>query len=218
MDRAKYVKNPASGYLDAPQSIGYGQTISAPHMHSHALEEILPTLIDTSKQEESTELKVLDVGCGSGYLTAAFGRLLDSREGEGAPGPIHPLSKGQVWGIDVLPELVSLSRQNIQKADGDLLDSGTVTIERGNGWEGLPNIGPFHAIHVGAAAETFPKSLMMQLYPHRGVMVIPVGADNSLQNLYRVVRLRENKEFKKEDFQIQNLLAVRYVPLIHPSK
>lgn len=30
LDRAKYVKNNA--YMDAPQSIGYGVTISAPHM------------------------------------------------------------------------------------------------------------------------------------------------------------------------------------------
>lgn len=226
VDRANYVGNPSNGYLDAPQATGYGQTISAPHMHSHALEEIVPTLISLSQKDEITELKVLDVGCGSGYLTVAFGRLFDSgeekddieSEDESLPGPIHTLSKGRVWGIEVVPELVNLSRQNIQKADGDLLDTGTVTIERGNGWDGLPEEGPYHAIHVGAAAETFPKSLMMQLYPDGGVMVIPVGADNSLQNLFKVVRVRENEEFKEEDFEIEHLFAVRYVPLINPSK
>ena len=36
VDRKNYCSyNP---YVDSPQSIGYGATISAPHMHAHALE------------------------------------------------------------------------------------------------------------------------------------------------------------------------------------
>jgi protein-L-isoaspartate(D-aspartate) O-methyltransferase len=230
IDRANYVDNPAVAYMDAPQSIGYDQTISAPHMHSHALEEIVPTLTRISREleqqsqiminsqavgdskpnnDDTDKLKILDVGCGSGYLTSAFGRLVD----RGPNGPIRPLTKGKVWGIDVIPELVALSRRNIMKADSDLIDSGTVTIQKGDGWNGLPEEGPFHAIHVGAAAESFPTALMMQLYPHGGVMVVPVGANYSVQNLYRIERLRDGTEFRQEDFHIQNLLGVRYVSM-----
>ena len=40
VDRANYVYT--TPYRDEPQTIGLGQTISAPHMHAHALEEIYP--------------------------------------------------------------------------------------------------------------------------------------------------------------------------------
>ena len=94
--------------------------------------------------------------------------------------------------------------------------SDTVTIQVGDGWKGLPEHAPFHAIHVGAAAETFPKELMMQLYPKGGIMIIPIGPDGGYQNLYRVERVRDNVKFDEHDFHIRTLLGVRYVPLIHP--
>lgn len=64
-------------------------------------------------------------GCGSGYLTAALGRLVDKR------GPVKPLAKGNVYGIEVIPDLVQLSRKNIMKGDRDLFDSKTVFVGSG---------------------------------------------------------------------------------------
>ena len=54
VDRADFC--PRAPYEDAPQSIGHGATISAPHMHAHALEELLPAIGGGGK--------VLDVGSG----------------------------------------------------------------------------------------------------------------------------------------------------------
>jgi protein-L-isoaspartate(D-aspartate) O-methyltransferase len=209
VDRVNYTDRPSDAYTDAPQTIGCGQTISAPHMHAHALEEMLPTLKEFSKID-GTELNILDVGCGSGYLTAALGRMVDRQHG-----PISPLVKGRVFGIEVFSPLVDLSKENIMKEDGDLFESGTVTVSQGDGWKGLPDHAPYHAIHVGAAAERFPAGLMMQLHPKGGVMVIPVGPDGGMQNLYRVERIRDNDVFREADFSIRTLLGVRYVPLIH---
>jgi len=53
---------------------------------------------------------VLDVGCGSGYLTAAMARMVEP--------------KGRVVGIDIVKPLVSLAKNNIEKADDDLLTKG----------------------------------------------------------------------------------------------
>ena len=81
----------------------------------------------------------------------------------------------------------------------------------------LPGHAPFHAIHVGAAAETFPKALMMQLAVG-GRMVIPVGPDGGYQNLYRVDRINNESSgstnFNEKDYIVKQLLGVRYVPLV----
>ena len=42
VDRGKFVKE--SAYLDMPQPIGFGATISAPHMHAIALQQLADKL------------------------------------------------------------------------------------------------------------------------------------------------------------------------------
>lgn len=69
VDRENYSK--MHPYRDTPQSIGYGATISAPHMHAAALE----LLIDHLTSGE----KALDVGCGTGYLTACMATMLGEK-------------------------------------------------------------------------------------------------------------------------------------------
>lgn len=228
VDRANYIVPgyAESPYFDAPQSIGLGQTISAPHMHAWALEEIVPylrnrkpapgTAIAESKNAEDltgasrSDVKLLDVGCGSGYLTAALGRWL------------HPGSDllgkgmtGKVFGMDIYPHLVQLARSNIMKQDGDLIEQGTVHLQVGDGWKGWPEEAPFDAIHVGAAAHDFPVALMQQLKVG-GVLIIPVGPQGGVQHLYKVERIQESVPWSRQDYVFSKLLGVRYVPLVQP--
>ena len=138
-------------------------------MHAHVLEDILPPLLKAS-QESDKPLSILDVGCGSGYLTAVFGRMV---EGKVKSPDMGALNKGKVFGIDVIPQLVELSRKNINKEDGDLFDSGIVQVMTRDGWKGYPEGAPYNAIHVGAAAETFPRDLMNQM-AKGGVMYVHI--------------------------------------------
>lgn len=190
-------------YVDMPLPIGCEQTISAPHMHAHALEQMLPAL----KKSKADRVTILDVGCGSGYLTAALGRLVDDKNGEPVLG-----KPGKVFGIDVYPELVDGTRRNIEKEDADLLTNGIVEVSVGDGWKGLPDKSPFDAIHVGAAADKFPEQLLMQLRVG-GVLIVPVGVYD--QAIYKVQRLAESSKFREKDFRKQRLFGVRYVPLVH---
>eukprot|EP01126_Amoeba_proteus_P058867 TRINITY_DN7647_c0_g1_i6.p1 TRINITY_DN7647_c0_g1~~TRINITY_DN7647_c0_g1_i6.p1 ORF type:complete len:125 (-),score=21.78 TRINITY_DN7647_c0_g1_i6:597-971(-) len=82
VDRADFCSN--RPYTDCPQDIGYFQTISAPHMHAHSLELLNNHL--------KSGAKVLDVGCGSGILSAMMAILV---------GPA-----GRVIGIDIEPNLL----------------------------------------------------------------------------------------------------------------
>jgi protein-L-isoaspartate(D-aspartate) O-methyltransferase len=72
-------------------------------------------------------------------------------------------SGGQVYGVELIPELVSIAKKNLENADRDLLDRGIVSVVRADGWKGLPNHAPFHFIHVGAAAEHIPDALLEQV-------------------------------------------------------
>jgi protein-L-isoaspartate(D-aspartate) O-methyltransferase len=274
-------------YHDRPQPIGSGQTISAPHMHAHAFEEILPYIVrrrnylvqmqqqiqQQQKQQQKQQhlgegendrtIKILDVGTGSGYLTACFGRLFqpkmnppqDERQYQDgldqssyisfsksleAPATSSPTSsatstiRGRVYGIDIHNPIVDLATANIRKEDNDLFESGILApLQVVNGWEGLPSEAPFDAIHVGAAAETFPVVLAQQLRVG-GVLIVPIGPIYDVQSLFKVERVADSsipisdrrttgagtgtdsssQYFDPNDYEVTELLGVRYVPLI----
>lgn len=141
MDRRHYCPNGA--YDDAPQSIGFSATISAPHMHASAAESLLPFLLPGAR--------VLDVGSGSGYLTHVLANLV---------GP-----EGRVIGVDHIQELVDLATNNMSKsADGqEMLRTGQVVFVKADGRKGWREGAPYDAIHVGAAAVQLHAQLIEQL-------------------------------------------------------
>ena len=84
-----------------------------------------------------------------------------------------------MYGVEHIPELVDLSVENVMKSNPELLDpsdeaSGNVEFVCGDGREGLAESGPFDCIHVGAASEKVPQTLLEQL-KCPGRLIIPVG-------------------------------------------
>ena len=183
VDRANYCSH--NPYMDAPQSIGFGQTISAPHMHARCL--------DLLQEHLKPGMKVLDIGSGSGYLTACMSLMVEP--------------KGKVVGIDHYAGLVNMSIENMRRdGKGYLLDSGSIVLLSGDGRKGFTQEGPYNAIHVGAAAPNLPQDLVDQLAPG-GRMIIPEGPEGEAQSLNRIDKSMEGKVSRKE------LLEVSYVPL-----
>jgi len=193
-DRAAFCpKNLPKSYVyqDSPLPIGYGETISAPHMHATCLELL--------RNHLRTDSRVLDVGSGSGYLSAAMGTMV---------GPT-----GRVIGIEKHPELAEYSIQRMREYKPEMLESGLVELRAGNVLgDALENVSePFDAIHVGAAAATLPDNLVQKLKPG-GRMVIPVGPQWDFQVL-QIVDKDMNGKVKKH-----NVTGVRYVPLTKPGE
>eukprot|EP00929_Paragymnodinium_shiwhaense_P022903 TRINITY_DN14488_c0_g1_i1.p1 TRINITY_DN14488_c0_g1~~TRINITY_DN14488_c0_g1_i1.p1 ORF type:complete len:308 (-),score=49.08 TRINITY_DN14488_c0_g1_i1:287-1210(-) len=200
VDRAHYVRAELlcrrrtnleeDAYYDTPQSIGYSVTISAPHMHAMTLELLAPYLREGAV--------ALDVGSGSGYLTACMAEMV------GAP--------GRVVGVECVPELVPWSEGNLRRdGKGPLLENGRIKVSVGDGSQGASAEGPFNAIHVGAAAPRLPMALVEQL-ARPGRLVVPVGAQGHAQELQVVDKDKEGR------VTTRNAGQCMFVPLHMPPE
>jgi len=184
IDRKLFVPEDGLPYNDAPQIIGFGATISAPHMHGYCLSLLADHL--------KPGMSVLDVGSGSGYLTAVFGLMVGET--------------GRTVGVEHIPELVDRSILAIKQTPASyLLDKDHLNIYVADGKLGYADGAPYDAIHVGAAASVLPDALVDQLKLN-GRMVIPVGT--SSQDLVIVDKLADGSIRKTVE------MGVRYVPLV----
>ncbi|KAJ0972472.1 hypothetical protein J5N97_020431 [Dioscorea zingiberensis] len=183
IDRGAFVPAGSPPYDDSPMPIGYNATISAPHMHA--------TCLQLLEEHLQPGMHALDVGSGTGYLTACFAIMV---------GP-----QGQVVGVEHIPELVASSVENINKSSAAaFLKEGSLTIHHADGQLGWPESAPYDAIHVGAAASEIPQSLIDQLKPG-GRMVIPVGS------VFQDLKVVDKK--LDGSVSIHSEMSVRYVPL-----
>jgi len=207
VDRAHYCPHPSTAYEDSPQSIGHSATISAPHMHASAAESLLPFLNRGSR--------VLDIGSGSGYLTAVLAELVFENGEGGSEG-----EKGRVVGLEHIKALSDLGERNLGKSERgkQLLGEGKVSFVMGDGRKGWRGDGGvegekgWDAIHVGAAAIELHKELIEQLRSP-GRIFIPVEDANGYgQHIWVVDKDSKGEVTKKK------LYGVRYVPLTDAPK
>ncbi len=126
--------------------------------------------------------RVLEVGTGSGYQAAVLGRLAKE---------VHTIERH-----DKLAEQAGAVLQE--------LGLSNVHVHIGDGSMGLPELAPFQAILVTAAAPDAPKALMEQL-DQGGRLVVPVGG--------RMSQFLERWERRGASFEQDTGVPVAFVPL-----
>jgi protein-L-isoaspartate(D-aspartate) O-methyltransferase len=177
--RADFMPEESKGFADLNEAfpIGNGQTISQPLVVAFMIEKL-----DLKEGD-----KVLDVGSGSGWTTALISEIVGER--------------GEVFGIELLPELKEFGESNTSKYN--FIKRGIAKFICGDGNLGLPQEAPFDKILCSAAAkEKIPSTWRDQLRIG-GRIVTPI--DNSIW-LY----IKESKDsFKKEEFP-----GFVFVPLV----
>ncbi|KAK4394870.1 Protein-L-isoaspartate O-methyltransferase 1 [Sesamum angolense] len=180
IDRGLFVPEGTPPYVDSPMQIGYNATISAPHMHATCL-ELLENYLKPG-------MHALDVGSGTGYLTACFAVMV---------GP-----QGRAVGVEHIPELAESSLRNIEKsAAAPLLKEGSLSIHIGDkDGRSLLLMMPFTL----ELLPEIPPALIEQLKPG-GRLVIPVG------NIFQDLKVVD----KNEDgtLSVRSEISVRYIPL-----
>ena len=128
--------------------------------------------------------KVLEVGAGSGYVCAILSRLAR-----------------RVYGIERHKGLAVEARERIAR-----LGINNVSIRSGDGTRGWPEQAPFDRILLSAAADDPPATLLEQLRPG-GIMVLPVGQTDEVQQLIRIEKTEEGPKYTE-------LADVLFVPLV----
>jgi protein-L-isoaspartate(D-aspartate) O-methyltransferase len=185
--RARFLPQDKQEYaaVDAPLPLGFGQTISAPHMVS-IMNEALNLEVGH---------KVLEVGAGSGWHAATIAELI-------APRDVPRSEWGHIYTVEIVQSLAEQARKSILNAGY----SDRVIIINADGSKGCPEKAPFDRIVVTAAAPEVPFPLLEQL-KSGGLMVIPVGKAALFQSLIRIT-----KDFDG-NLSRENLGGVAFVPL-----
>jgi protein-L-isoaspartate(D-aspartate) O-methyltransferase len=149
IDRADFVQADyrIEAYEDYPLPLGYDQTLSQPTTVAFMLEKLNPQKGD----------KILDVGSGSGFTTALLAHIV----GE----------EGEVFGVELLSELVERGRKNLSKYN--FPHAEIFPAEKKVGKSGMA---PFDKILVSAEAEGESEMIddLLDQLAYSGRMVIPI--------------------------------------------
>jgi protein-L-isoaspartate(D-aspartate) O-methyltransferase len=152
--------------------------------HAQTISQPYVVAAMTEALELTGQERVLEVGTGSGYQAAILCRLAAS-----------------VVTIERLPTLADQAKTILAELGCD-----NVTVVVGDGSQGWPQGAPYNAIIVTAGAPEIPLSLLEQLDPSGGRMVIPVGAEGH-QHLVLIER-------QGEQLRQSEIGPVAFVPLI----
>jgi len=136
------------GYEHAFLDMGYGVTMSGPHLQSR-----MTDVLDVKPGE-----KVLEIGTGSGTQSGILSYLTD-----------------KVYTIEIIAPLADRTRSVYDKAIAQgYTEFKNINTKQADGYYGWAEQAPFDKIIVTCGIDHVPPELLKQLKPG-GIIVIPVG-------------------------------------------
>jgi protein-L-isoaspartate(D-aspartate) O-methyltransferase len=120
-------------FVDMEIPIGEGETMMAPKIEARLIQALALRKTD----------RVLEVGTGSGYLTALLARCA-----------------AHVYSLEIRPALAAFGRENLARHGAD-----NVTLEVGDGARGDAKRAPYDAIVLTGSTPVLPATLKEQLAP-----------------------------------------------------
>lgn len=143
----------SSAYDDRPLPIGMDQTISQPYI----------VALMTESLELSHDIKVLEIGTGSGYQSAVLAEIAK-----------------EVYSVEINEELFN-------RTGKILMSYLNIKLSNHDGSAGWKKYSPYDRIIVTAAPLNIPDTYYDQL-GEGGIMVIPVGPSSWNQELFKIIK------------------------------
>ena len=140
-------------YDDRPLPIGNGQTISQPYI----------VALMTESLELSRDMKVLEIGTGSGYQSAVLAEIAK-----------------EVYSVEINEDLFKRTKKI-------LANYPDIKLSNHDGSTGWKKYSPYDRIIVTAAPSNIPEAYYDQL-KEGGIMVIPVGPSSWSQELFKIIK------------------------------
>lgn len=144
-------------YQNAEKTLGYETYMESPNHVAHILEHLKPWLHCRSK--------VLDIGSGSGYMSALFAYM-------GA----------KVYAIEHVRNLCKRAMKNIRRGAPAVALAENFHFVCADGRPGYPDAAPYDAIYISAAVREIPWHIVSQLKPG-GRMIFIKGNEDDIMTL-----------------------------------
>jgi protein-L-isoaspartate(D-aspartate) O-methyltransferase len=123
----------ALAFSDLEIPLGHGERMWQPKLEARVLQELNLRKTD----------RVLEVGTGSGYLTALLAHRC-----------------GQVHSVEVNPALAEMGRRNLERHGAD-----NIVLQTGDAARGWPKHAPYDAIVLTGSTPVLPAAFLEQLAP-----------------------------------------------------
>lgn len=174
-------------------------TISSPVIHVRTLELL--------KDRLRPGMRVLDIGCGTGFLAACFAYLVS----DGGRN-----KKGSVVAIEIEPSLANETRINLRKKKYLYLKD-RIFVAVSNGVTGYEERARYDAIHIGAATQEEDVLKICNQLDENGLCVAPVY-DPSVDKIYEGTRIKKPQRiciYRRKGDYVRKIEKeqVRYVKL-----